>query len=107
MSLWRQLARGLRVLTNRTAADNDLSDEVQHYVEQSTAAHISRGLSPEEARRAARLEIGNLTAVREQARASGWENLLATLSSDLPFATRQLPTNRGFSAFIILTRTSR
>ncbi len=103
MSLWRQLARGLRVLTNRTAADNDLSDEVQHYVEQSTAAHIARGLSPEEARRAARLEIGNLTAVREQVRASGWENLLATLFADLRFATRQLHANPGFTAVIILT----
>ncbi len=103
MSLWRQISRGLRVLINRTAADNDLSEEVQHYLEQSTAAHLSRGLSPGEARRAARLELGNVTTVREQVRASGWENLLPTLFADLRFATRQLHANPGFTAVTILT----
>ena len=33
MSLWRQLTRGLRVLTNRAAADRDVADEVQHYLD--------------------------------------------------------------------------
>ena len=103
MSLWRQISRGLRVLINRTAADNDLSEEVQHYLEQSTAAHFARGLSPGESRRAARLELGNVTTVREQVRASGWENLLPTLFADLRFATRQLHANPGFTAVTILT----
>ena len=49
MSLWRQLTRGLRVLTHRSAADQDVADEVQHYLEQATAAHVARGLSPDEA----------------------------------------------------------
>ena len=35
MSLWRQLTRGLRVLTNRDAADRDVADEVQHFLDQS------------------------------------------------------------------------
>src|SRR6266436_9546168 len=103
MSLWRQIARGLRVLINRTAADNDLSEEVQHYLEQSTAAHLARGLSLGEARRAARLELGHVTTVREQVRASGWENLLPTLFADLRFATRQLHANPGFTAVTVLT----
>jgi hypothetical protein len=30
MSLWRQLTRGLRVLANRRAADQDIADEVSH-----------------------------------------------------------------------------
>ena len=34
MSLWRQLTRGLRVLTHRAAADRDIADEVQHYLDQ-------------------------------------------------------------------------
>ena len=54
MSLWRQLARGLRALTHRSAADREVADEVQHYLEQATAAHAARGLSPEAALRAAR-----------------------------------------------------
>ena len=38
MSAWRQLVRGLRALTHRSAADRDVADEVQHYLEQAAAA---------------------------------------------------------------------
>jgi hypothetical protein len=31
MSLWRQITRGVRVLTNRTEADQDIDDEVQDF----------------------------------------------------------------------------
>ena len=55
MSLWRQLTHGLRVLVNRSAADTDVGDEVQHYIDQATAAHIARGLSAADALRAGRL----------------------------------------------------
>lgn len=103
MSLWRQFIRGLRVLGNRKAADQEIADEVSHYLEEATAAFISRGLSPDEARRAARLELGGTTTVREQVRAYGWENAVDTLFADLRFATRRLVGNPGFTAVSILT----
>ena len=103
MSLWRQLTRGLGVLTNRTAADQDVADEVHHFLEESTAAHIARGLSPDDALRAARLELGNTTTVREEVRASGWENLVATFFVDLRYAVRQLHSHPGFTAVTVLT----
>ena len=71
MSIWRQMTRGVRVLGNRRAADQEIADEVGHYLEEATAAFMARGLSPENARRAALLELGNVTAVREQVRGYG------------------------------------
>jgi len=71
MSLWRQITRGLRVLTNRPAADSDVADEVQHFFDQATDALRAEGLSPEAARRAARLAVGNPAAVRAVGRANG------------------------------------
>lgn len=103
MSLWRQLTCGLRVLANRTAADRDLSDEVQHYLNQSAAEHIARGLSPAEARRAAHMELGNATTVREQVRCSGWENLPATFFADLRYGFRNMFRTPGFTIVTILT----
>ena len=45
MSLWRQLTRGLRVLFNEPAANQDVADEVDHYLDQATAALVAGGLS--------------------------------------------------------------
>ena len=66
MSLWRQMARGLRALTHRQASDRDIADEVDAYLEQAIAELIARGLSPAEARRAAQLQFGNRTAIRNK-----------------------------------------
>jgi len=103
MSLWRQLARGLRVLTNRTTADRDVTDEVQHYLEQATDAFIARGLSAEEALRAARMQLGNTTVVCEQVRAYGWENGIGTFFADLRYASRGLRKTPAFTLVSMLT----
>ena len=103
MSIWRDLTRGLRALINRTKTDHDIADEVEHYLEQATSTFERSGLSPEEARRAARLELGNVTAVREQMREYGWENLIDTVAADLRYGVRRLCSTPGFTVAAALT----
>jgi putative ABC transport system permease protein len=103
MSLWRQLRRGFRTLTNRTAADQDVADEVEHFLEQAADEWTARGLSPDEARRAARLEVGSPTAVREAVGAYGWENQLARLAADLRYGARRLARSPGFTTVTVVT----
>lgn len=103
MSLWRQITRGLRALTHRAEAEQDLSDEVQHYLEQAAEKRIQQGLSRREAYREARLEIGNETVVREQVRESGWEHIVRTVLADVRYGFRGLRNRPGFTAITILT----
>jgi hypothetical protein len=64
MSVWRQVSYGLSNLMNRSARDRDVDDEVQQYLEEATATWMKRGLSAEDAKRAARRELGNMTVVQ-------------------------------------------
>ena len=102
MSLWRQLTRGLRALSQRDA-DRDIDDEVAHFLEQAASEHRARGLTPADARRAARLEVGNPSVVREQVRSSGWEHSVETVIADLRYALRRLRNNPGFTFVSVVT----
>lgn len=106
MSLWRELTHGLRVLTKREAADKEVGDEVQHYLDQATAAHVARGLSPSDALRAARLELGNVTTVREEIRSRGWENAVSSLVADLRYAGRLVGVHRRSYSFGAIAATA-
>jgi putative ABC transport system permease protein len=103
MSLWRQLTYGLRSLACRSQRNQDVADEVEQYFEEATAAWMARGLSAEEARRAARLEEGNMSVVRERARSYGWENAIEAFCGDLRFAGRQLLKHPAFTLTATLT----
>src|ERR1700758_2607099 len=103
MSLWRHLTPGFWNLFRKSNANRDVPDEVRQYLEEATAAGISRGLSREEARRAVLREIGSMTSAQEQVRSYGWENALRGFAADLRYAARQLRRNLGFTIVSILT----
>ena len=103
MSLWRQVTRGVRALIHRTDADRDITDEIHHYLDQATSAHMAAGMSAEEAARAARLETGSVTGLRDEVREYGWENEIVALFADLRYAVRRLRRELGFTAVTVLT----
>jgi predicted permease len=103
MSIGRQIARGLGALFNRKRAQGDVAEQVENYLELSAADFEARGMSPGEARRAARLEIGSPTGVRDQVQSSGWEQAVAEVLSDLRHAARRLGKTPGFTAVSVLT----
>jgi putative ABC transport system permease protein len=100
VSLWRRLTTGIRTIAARSAADRDIADEVGHFLEEAAAARQSEGLSPAEARRAVRLDVGNAVAIEEQIRESSRPSSIQLCDSiwqDLRHGCRVLCHNRGFS----------
>src|SRR5438105_114861 len=103
MSIWRSVSRGVRALSHRKTTDEEISDEVSHFLELTIAENIRRGLAPDEARRAARLELGNPTVAREQVRTHGWENGVDAVVADVRYALRRLRANPAFTVVSVLT----
>lgn len=103
MSLWRQLKYGLRGLVHWPSRSRDITDEIDHYFREATAAWMERGFSADEAKRRARIEVGSLDAARDQASSFGWENAIATFCADLRLALRQLLKYPAFTATAVLT----
>ncbi|GMV06037.1 MAG: hypothetical protein AMXMBFR53_23140 [Gemmatimonadota bacterium] len=103
MGTWRRIARGLRALLSRDAAERDLTEEVRGYLDEAVAELLARGRTPEEARREARLRYGDPLSAREDVRGYGWEHQVETLVYDLRLSARSLRRAAGFTVVGVLT----
>jgi predicted permease len=82
--------------------DAELTRELQSDLELEEEEQRERGLSPEEARYAARRAFGNPALIREQTRAVWTWKWLEQLVRDLKYGTRTLFRSPGFSIVSVL-----
>jgi predicted permease len=84
-------------------SDRRLREELEQHLTLQTADFIRNGLSPDEARRQARIKLGSLEAVREAYREEQRLPLLDMLVQDLRYTLRLLAKSRGFALTAIVT----
>jgi len=95
-SLYRQLFR-------RAEMQEDLDAEVASYFEEVADRNQAQGVSREEARRQARLELGGVEQVKEEVREIRSGHLLETLGSDVHYAARMMRRSPVFTTTAVLT----
>jgi predicted permease len=98
-AIWLRLC----FLTQWRATKREIDDELRFHLEMLAAHHVAAGLSPEEAKRAARRRLGNVQGIREDCRRARGLGLAETLAQDLGYGLRSLRRSPGFTAVAILT----
>jgi predicted permease len=88
-TLRRFLSRVVGIF-GRSRRDAELSEEIESHLDQLTAEHRRHGLSPHDARVAARRDFGGLDQVKEQMREQRGFRWLDVLRQDVRYAVRTL-----------------
>jgi macrolide transport system ATP-binding/permease protein len=103
MELIRILLSRCSSFFRRRRLDEDLDEELRSHIGFAIEENSMRGMSQEEARRAALRDFGGVTQTREEFRRTRGLPFLETLAQDVRYGLRQLGNSPGFTLTVVIT----
>jgi hypothetical protein len=97
------LFRKFKWWLERRRKEDDLREELEFHLSEEADDRQAAGLSVDQARQAALRDLGNVTLVREDARAVWTWTLVEQLAQDVRYALRTMIRNPAFSGLAVLT----
>jgi hypothetical protein len=95
--------RRIWALGKRSKLDREIEDELRDHLQMRTNANIAKGMSPEQAARAARMRFGNPEVLKEHIEAEDAALSLENLLRDVRYALRGFTRSPGFTTVAIIT----
>jgi putative ABC transport system permease protein len=102
MSLLTRIRGTIRSLFRKQKLDSDLDEELNSYLDLLTEEKVRAGMNPEQARRAARLELGGIEQVKERVRDRRLGASIDRLAQDVRYGIRSLWNNVGLTVVAVL-----
>ena len=99
---WRWWQR-LRGLFRSSKVEREIEDEMAFHLEMEIQSRIGRGMSPEDARRSARIDFGSVETHRAASRDVRFGHRQEQVLADLRLASRRLAGAPGFAVVAVLT----
>jgi predicted permease len=103
MPILQNLIDGIKVLLHKQQRSDDLTEELRSFQESSAQEKIRNGLNPQEAQRAARIEMASIESIKEKIRSSTWESTIESMAQDIRYSLRTMARSPAFTTAIIFT----